>query len=264
MKMDHFISDNVIRLLKITHPEDTQLIENIGASELSSYLVNMTQQKWLRPAGKERWELKDSLLLSARRDEIIQLVEKLGFVQEIKPSRQEYDSVLLLGATDKNLLARIHYLKRLWDAGLRYRRVYLLTGNAKIKHSLTDFKALPSVIANNKLETEAELVIKVFKHIHSDTGIDPEVIQVIAIEKQHRPNTEDTLLAWLANKVKAKNLLIVSNQPFVLYQDSVTKRVLTPLYQLETVGDCMFSNTPIVVMLDAIARYLYECSFVVD
>jgi hypothetical protein len=57
------------------------------------------------------------------------------------------------------------------------------------------------------------------------------------------------------------SILVISNQPFILYQGKIVERLLMPIYKnscVETVGKEMEDVVPVAVILDTVARYLYE------
>lgn len=238
-----------IDLLKITNCIDVPL-----ANPTYQDLVELTQEKWLRPLGRERWDLTDTDLFKEKRNEILSIVEKLGFIKEIRPSGKAYEAVLLLSASDINLIKRINYLTQLMFSGIHYKKVYFLTGGIVMLHDDNYFHEL-----NLKTNTDTELIETLYKQSPL-SKLDVEVISIKAKKKRPRPNTEDTIRAWVEKNTQEKKLLVISNQPFVLYQDKVIKRVLGDLHHVETVGDQIEPLVKIAVLLDTIARYFYECA----
>lgn len=249
---------HIIDLLKLTNGDNTISIEALDALTNLDFITalnkvtKITQEKWLRPAGKERWDLEDSSLLTAQRDNIINLLKKLGFIDEIQPCFKDYESILLLGASDVNLVERINYLKKAWNLGVRYKKCYLLTGGIVLKNSIH---------LNGTPKTDTDFIIETYNKLSHDWPHllkQIEVIPIIAKSKLPRPNTRDTLNAWLERREKITSLLVISNQPFIPYQNLVTKSVLKTHYQFETVGNRANSSMIIRVMLDSVARCLYE------
>jgi hypothetical protein len=252
---------HLIDLLKLTNGDNTASIKSLDALTHLDFtialnkVIKITQEKWLRPVGKERWDLEDSPLLIAQRDNIINLLKKLGFIDEVQPSFKAYESILLLGASDINLVERINYLPKIWKLGVRYKKCYLLTGGNVLKNS-THLTDIP--------KTDTDIIIETYKQLSQDWPHlmrQVEVIPIIVKSKLPRPNTRDTLNTWLERKEKRTNLLVISNQPFIPYQNLVTKSVLKTHYQFETVGNPANSSMLISIMLDSVARCLYEYSF---
>ncbi len=73
-----------------------------------------------------------------------------------------------------------------------------------------------------------------------------------------RANTDDSLIDMVKNidSVKGKNILFISNNPYICYQDAVAKSVLKPYdVTIETVGEAMHDDR-MEIVLDTIARCL--------
>ena len=249
----------LIQLLKITLNGEMDLSTNgLQQSTLTlEEMVKITQEKWLRPVGSERWNLKDSSLLKVHRTEIIRLLKKMGFVNEIKPSLKNYDAILVLGISDKNLITRINYIKKIYQEGIQYKKIYLLSGKIKIRPNLKEMMNIDSLHFLTEISVMDYLCKKLCISLKQ-----PEmpIVMVVAKKKKNRPNTADTLQEWLAKNDAEKNILIISNQPFVRYQKEVVKRVLKTSCNFDTVGAKMDLSIPIAVILDTVARYLYECN----
>jgi hypothetical protein len=74
-----------------------------------------------------------------------------------------------------------------------------------------------------------------------------------------RANTEDTLRDMTKDfgNVQGKNFLFVSNNPYICYQDAVSKKVLGQYgMSIETVGAAMSSGETMENVLDTVARCL--------
>lgn len=210
MTFNRWAVESLIHLFKITNQDDVMGIKGSVEQHLAVVLESLSkiaQKRWLRPAGTERWDLQDSPILKEHRNDILRLLKTLGFVDQVKPTQREYDCVLLLGATDVHLLKRIQYLNKLWDEGVRYQKVYFLSGGTKIQNDLHCFTDIDSSL-NVKLETDTALIMEIYQTIHVDHGRKIEVIPIVASKKQLRANTEDTLKAWLEEKQKAKSVLV--------------------------------------------------------
>ena len=78
--------DALLTLLDIPH-------ENTRES-----LIQATQL-WRRKPGIERWEMPDVTLSPAKQQAVLALLTDLGVVNPRAPREQEYDYVLVLGAT---------------------------------------------------------------------------------------------------------------------------------------------------------------------
>ncbi|HSW74224.1 MAG TPA: hypothetical protein VLG71_03635, partial [Candidatus Limnocylindria bacterium] len=73
-----------------------------------------------------------------------------------------------------------------------------------------------------------------------------------------RPTTGDVVTAWLATKPQPGSCLCISNQPYVGYQDAVVATLVPSTFTTETVGPVLEQPEKIAVVLDSVARWLYQ------
>jgi len=76
-----------------------------------------------------------------------------------------------------------------------------------------------------------------------------------------RPNTADTIKAWLEREPTEKKLLFVSDQPFCGYQFAVVAGSLPESFSFDVVGpgaDPSSHPASAAITLDTIARWLYQ------
>ncbi len=133
--------------------------------------------------------------------------------------------------------------------------------------------------------TESEAVRIIWDQMVFDETLRAKILFVDAPRPidNHRPTTKDTLIMWLASlkvfqkdpnsvssadrsfwkdapDLKKENILAISNNPFIPYQDIVFKNFLKDegfkSIRLETVGDKADPNMFISIHLDNLARYL--------
>lgn len=247
-------------------------IEHSGTLES---IVAATQKAWLRPAGTERWEFAD--LYDAKRDQIMPLLEGMNCINDIVPSQKSYDYALMLGATAHRVRTRLAYLVRLWEKGVRFKHIIFATGARNLdpikeseKELLTsDVAGLPVrpewSFSGNLPTTETEMMKLVYEQsVLPDSMREVPVVfvdtpmQATASGQLRRPNTGDTIIHWLATSPSPGRCLVVSNQPFTAYQDTVVKTFVPKGFTVETVGHEACENISIAVCLDSIARWLYQ------
>lgn len=76
-----------------------------------------------------------------------------------------------------------------------------------------------------------------------------------------RPNTEDTLVAWLKVAPEPCKALFVSDQPFCGYQFAVIKTNLPNTFLFDLVGqgvDATSHPAAAAITLDTVARWIYQ------
>jgi hypothetical protein len=101
------------------------------------------------------------------------------------------------------------------------------------------------------LQTESEMVRWVYEHSDLPKEIPPLFIEV-PMKGNRRPNTLDTIHAWLQTDPHPITCLALSNQPYVHYQQAVLDRLLP--FSVETVGNAVIGNPSVALMLDTLAR----------
>lgn len=225
----------------------------------------VAQKKFLRPKDKERWQMEDRF--ENKRVPLLRHFQKWGMIGAVAPRSKQYDAFLILGATVDTMRQRILYLQAFWQKGARPKSIVFLCGDRPLDFSIekealklkgspkTEFEAATalwqSLIVEKDLREHPVHFIKVPLSTNSKTG------------EKKRPNTRDTVLAFLATTPKAGKYLAFSNNPYIVYQDLVFRRVLeekgltgSNVY-LETVGPAA-EEPKMSVLLDNIARSLYE------
>lgn len=237
------VSDPLLKLLDVMNvPHDGTL----------SSIVAETQKYWIRPAGKERWEIEGEL---ENKTEVMELASELGFIHEIYPLKQEYDYCLLFGATVARMEKRLNYAVKLWNKGVRFKKIVFLTGARPLDPAadqLTDI-----------CKTEAEAADYIWKH--ADLPEEFSELPVTFVEAQmlstlsgfKRPTTADTINAWVCLEPTPGTCLGISNQPFCLYQEVVADSCLPKAFEFEVVGEGVSPDRlsgP--VLLDTIARWI--------
>lgn len=217
-------------------------------------IVEATQKRWIRPAGKERWEVEDTLTES-QRDAVMGYCTKKGFFKEIKPAHLNYDYAIILGATVSRMEKRMAYLAKLADAGVQFKQVVLLSGARPLDASV---ESIPEdcKTENDAMEFlwKAQALSKQVAWKHFAHPMIP-----IADGKFRRPSTNDTFHLWLQSSPAPGRCFFVSNQPYCFYQQAVAENLMPKTFVYETVGPpAEASSQNAAVLLDNIARCLYE------
>lgn len=217
-------------------------------------IVEATQKRWIRPAGKERWEVEDTLTAS-QRDAVMAFSAKKRFFKEIKPAHLNYEYAFVLGATVSRMEKRMAYLAKLADSGVQFKQVVLLSGARPLDASAE------SIPQGCKTECDAmEFLWKaqpLSKQVPWKHFAHPMI--AIAEGKMKRPSTGDIFNLWLQSSPAPGRCFFVSNQPYCFYQQAVAENIMPKTFVYETVGAAAeASSQNAAVMLDNIARCLYE------
>ena len=246
-------------------PIKDHTIDSTALSELASGLgipadadlIKETQKRWLRKAGQERWEIAE--LSSEQKNFVLNWATNQNLYAAWKPAVKAYDKALILGATTSRMQLRLNYLKQLWNEGTRFDQIVWLTGDRPLDpraDGLTDR-------CNN--ESEAAHILWEESDLPKEMKALPVVFIAVPMKKEgsnvKRPNTEDTIVAWLESAPKACKALFVSDQPFCGYQFLVIQGALPKEFLFDVVGqsaDPKSHPSSAAITLDTIARCIYQ------
>jgi len=220
-------------------------------------LIEETQKQWLRKPGQERWEIAE--LSPDQRLFVLNWAKKQGLFDAWRPLYSVYDKALILGATTSCMQMRLDFLKQLYNEGIRFKEIVWLTGDRPLD------KRVDGLTDRCKNESEAAHIL----WEETDLPIEMRKIAVTFIAvpmKQEgsslkRPNTEDTIVAWLQTSPNPCRALFISDQPFCGYQFAVIKTTLPEEYAFDLVGqgvDPMSHPSAAAITLDSIARWIYQ------
>lgn len=217
-------------------------------------ILQATQKAWLRPIGKERWEMEEKDFGPEKNQAIRDLAKKMGFIEEIIPVEKQFRYCLLHGCVLPQFQLEVAYAAELWAQGVRYDEVVLLGGDRPLNPIADQFPGL------QKYATSLEGLRLVFETTHSPLQNLPLlVVNAPTPPACTRPTTSDTILAFLAKNPSPGPCIFISRQPFVLYQDSVARALMPKSFAITTAGPGISeSSLSIAVLLDSIARYLYQ------
>lgn len=251
--------------LAFASPIQDRKIDPIALSQLAFVLglpqdadiVTETQKRWLRKLNQERWEVAE--LSSDQRSFVLNWGIEQGLYAPQKPVSKSYDKALILGATTSRMQMRLHYLKQLWEEGVRFDEIVWLTGDRPLDERVDGL--------TDRCSTESEAARLLWEEEALAEGMRELPVVFIAVpmkiegSSQKRPNTEDTLVAWLQHSPEPCKALFISNQPFCGYQFAVVKAILPEEFLFDLVGpgaDPMNHQAAAAIMLDSLARWIYQ------
>ena len=238
-------------------------------------IVKATQQAWLRPKDKERWEIAERY--ENKREELLNHFSLVGIVDNIKPTNKHYDYVILLGCTAPTFRKRIAHLVKLFNAGTSFDKIVLLGSQRSLDSNLESVEEL--LDAHNKWlsfkpdwqqpasmpTTEIEMMKMIIDQtkLPSELSIVPFIfvdtpMQIAGDGTIRRATTADTIAQWLSASPKPGSCILISSQPYVGYQDAVARTNLPLSFTVDTVGLEAGMKEKIVTYLDSLARWLYQ------
>ncbi|USO02492.1 MAG: hypothetical protein H6850_00635 [Alphaproteobacteria bacterium] len=223
-----------------------ELLERDGYKKDKDSLKSYTQEKWIRPPGTERAHLQEKTIHSINRDFILAKLNALNMLDRVMPSKTQYTYIIFHGAYATTMENRISFFKNTLP-NIQYKQVVFLTGAR-----LLDPVKEPSFIALG-FQTEyhvARYLMKKHK-FHNVCVINAKG------KNGARPNTADTVQAWLETSPQPGTILAISNNPYIQRQDLILKTLLGNKFQVETVGEAALSDIKISVLLDELARLIF-------
>jgi len=264
------ISEELESLFKLTNLKKPSSLDEA---------ITLTQEKWIRPRGKERWESGHYLNLNSKKNgEAFKIFKNsLLMTHDILPRENHYDCVLILGALAETMRSRFSYLVYLIKEGkIKTNRIVFLVGARPTYPDKEDKNKLLGNYSHNlpirkdwahsgelpKTETEAARLI--VEQVDLDVRL-KKIIDFVNTPMQQnkngslrRPVTADTINAWLQSKPQVKSVLSISSNPYCGYQHAVLTKLLPKDWKLETIGRAPGREESIEIYFDSLARWLYQ------
>ncbi len=215
--------------------------------DLFGIQAEQIQERWMQK-GKERWEFDKRY--EYMHDVAWPFFEKAGLISEAAPHADRYDYALIHGALLQTVEKRIAYLADQWKKGVRFDQLVFLTGERPLLDSET---AICSV------EMESEMVEWAYSQSELPKEIPVIFINTAGRKKDSvwiRPQTVNTIAAWLQTNPRPGSCLAVSNQPYVDYQHAVLQSLLPSGFAAETVGPAVQGEPSVALILDTISKQL--------
>lgn len=243
-------------------PDFCFLMEALGVSsnksprEFNDYLQN----HFLRHSTEERWEMRSSPY-EKYWEKALPFFERLGFVSPIFPERGDYDYVLFNGQSIPMMRKQLDFICRLQSQGLMFKKAFFLCSDRPLNEKIDGSDPIYEHVST---ESEAaRLLIREFL-----PNVVTEVISVpCEPATRRRPNTRNTVNAFLDRNVPPGMALIVSNNPFIPYQYETFFNAFIDggWFQrgggLDCCGDSIVHSyhapNRMAVMLDNLARVMY-------
>jgi len=252
-------------------------MEPLNTSEKAVLQINAWAQKNLLRQG-ERWQ-EQTDRFEELKPKIKPLLQEFGFVDASSSHFKEYQGAIVHGALLSRVRLRLHYLIEQWKQGVRFSRIYFLSGErpleAQYENQDTFMDDSDSLLKIRKewtapLEfpkTESEMTRLVWEQseIPEDMRKEVEVHFINAPMKKDlksdrliRPTTDDTVESWLKALPPHGRYLAVTNAPYTNRQDLVVRAIAPKEYGFDTVGSRSREQEKIAIFLDELARFIFQ------
>ncbi|MDP0562440.1 MAG: hypothetical protein QS721_09000 [Candidatus Endonucleobacter sp. (ex Gigantidas childressi)] len=225
---------------------------------------------WRRKPGVERWEMPEIKVSEETKVQVLQILTSLDIVNELKPNKQHYDYVLLLGATIPRMQKRLNQVSRLWTEGVTSKQILFLTGERPLIQNIDHIDELVKKTTGGNLsesarpltETEGAKMIWISSPLpKSMKNTDCRFITYPRIwtdNQWQRPNTRNTLQQWVKSNPPAGSVLIISDQPHAAYQQVVVQSELPDSFSTNLAAEAADPHTSLAIYLDALALWLHN------
>lgn len=214
-------------------------------SDIQTFLKYL-QKKCLRAENKERHELKDEFSFLLFRSEFLKQFQALEMIDVICAKKNNYKNGLLLGAGPIDFLQR---LQALFKTNVTFDKLYVLTGHNALRKKE---RTLLIKKENIKAATELEMI----ERLRTKYDLDAQIIYSDKLGSKARANTKDTAREFIKRKNHVEDSLIISNQPYGLYQKSVIENIFK--HPVDLLASKNTKKIKISVYLDVLARLIYE------
>ncbi len=218
-------------------------------TELSlEQLIQITQKSWLRKDGNERWQSTRQTPITS---ELHGLFYDIGMTHAMYPSPASYDYILLLGSDLEGTRARIIFLNELFQNDIHSQKIIALGSDRPLDaHELISANteiAMMQALCNQMLQ----------QHFNKITFIEARG-QNLTDHSFKRATTGDTIIKWLASNPNPGSCLLISDQPFIGYQDAVARSFLKQPWHIASCGPELYRQACLEDLLDTLARWIYQ------
>lgn len=219
-------------------------------------MINATQAAgWQRPLQVERWQVPD--LNVEERGIVLSYATKMGLLESRYPQKKHYDYAVIMGGATFRMEKRMQFFQELWNAGYRFDRIVLLSGDRPIDPAV---EKLPE---GCKTETEAAHAMWKMRDLPAEIRNIPTLFvdmpMVPIYRGKRRPSSADTIAKWIKTHPKPGSCLFISNQPYINYQEATARLLIPKGFTVEMVGPgAVPAELNAADILDSIARWLYQ------
>lgn len=194
--------------------------------------------------------------METHKDELIRLFATLGFIESIEPAQKDYEHALVLSDHKFNIIKRLDHLKQLLQKGYHFKKIVLLAAELEIEPEEKD--ELPEGMTK-----QTDMMLHEFLKFKCFEGIPVMIVSPPMETKADgsvvRPNTDSQFRDFLKKDPTPGPCLVISNNPHVLRQTFVGKRLMDQeKFPASGSGPAVDSTHELVMLHDELARLTYE------
>ncbi len=242
--------------------------------ELVSDIVKILQQihqKFIaRSNTQERWQAKPLEWINYNKKQILADLKILGFIDFIGPEQKNIDTFCILGSDALEISNRIEYVNSLIKNKTSTKAIILLAGERYVTKDIDGTEVELKKIANKfniadwKKLTETHLIQNEYSKstLSNNKNIKIHIIDTPKGDLP-RPTTQTTiikLIEWLKDHKEIQNIIFVSNQPYVKYQEAMIHTVFKEKnvdIKYEVVGNTAQDLDELQSLVEGLGTYLW-------
>ncbi len=259
---DNVPSKSLIELLEVLTISHEGTLESIVQATQKHFLVT----------GKEGWQMTENPAYDS--EVLTPLLTKLGFFESVLPEKKFYEGVIFPGGNVWSVRQRLAYLVKLWQQGCRFKNITVMTGEHPLDQGRYSAEDLfnyqhPDLPLKKEWQAwssfptnEAEMICMVFEQVQLPKELcDIPLVTIVSTMDPitgKRPTTYNNVMDFLAHQPVPGTYLVISNQPYLGYQDSVFLSYLPANITIETVGDQSLCTHTMTQYIDRLARWIYQ------
>lgn len=256
-----------------------------------STIVKKTQKHWIKTMrgreGKERTDLIDTSNMLEKQAQVIDLIKKMGILNEQAPLLKQYDYAACLGTFLDGVRRHLAYFVKTWESGIHFNNLIFFTGERVLRKEAQGVDSLENLLnpalspfpfkphwkipESAPYETEYDMIKLVWSQIQipedMEEALRDHVVFVNATKGiHHRPSTGDAYEFWLQEFQPEPGTVLAISYPILWsYQHLVGMNTLGPDYPLNTIGpeaslEDLTNSKDFLTSLtfDTIAKCLFE------
>lgn len=212
-------------------------------------ILSAIQQAWYQ-RDLERWQFAGRF--EEKKDTALEILKELGCIDRVIATRLHYLYGILLGGYTPRMLERVGLLGDEWRRGVRFDHLVVLIGERPLDPATEPLSPL--------IQHETDMLLHLLKEadLPSELRKIPLKLVNVKMKSTKRPNTLDTIVAWLKDDPQPGTCLIFADQPLLGYFDAVFRTYLPSDFSIETIGGAADQQLLLAVFLDNLTRSLYQ------
>lgn len=229
-------------------------------------LVMKTQRAFTNRKDKqERWEITPLDWMKNNPQQYLQDIKTLGFTDDVLPKSKKYGAVCILGAVNSTMKYRMKFIEKLVDSGFEVSRIFLLSGERYVSHVDGSDEEILGICQKFNVSKENLTEAHLIQNIFDDSILSKNYKSILIDTPSYngsRPTTKTTVkdfCKWVKENNFEDDVLFVSSQPNIFYQESIISKVLNDedlKIKFEVVGP-KTGSLDIQTLVGAMGSYLW-------